>query len=289
MKRFFITLVVLSVLTLSSCVSTQITDTPDEKNDEKETQIEAEVKNDTVPEEELPKKPENALEIISLADSFELDTSLTGFSLDGVLEEVQLSETLDAGEEYQNTTAYLGDSVTLGLGVFKNHPENMVIAKGSISPFDAVNKKLITLADGTSVNFPDALATLNAKRAVLTFGANAISIMSEETFLNYYIDLIDKIKEACPDCEIIIQSISPIATTCTLKKFTNTLINRANSLLLVLAYSKDAHFLNSAPALKGDDGYLKPEYCSSADGIHINEMGYSIWIDYLRTHALISE
>lgn len=242
-----------------------------------------------IPENTLPEKPENALEIIALADSMSVDISLTAFTLDGILEDTQLKETEDAGEEYQNSTAYLGDSVSLGLGVFGNHPKEMVIAKGSINPMDAVIKQLIELDDGTLVNFPDALSRLDADRAVLTFGANAISVMSEETFLNYYIKLIDEVKEKNPDCEIIIQSISPIATTCTLKKFTNTLINRANLLLLILAYSEDVKFLNSAPALKDDDGFLKLEYCSSDDGIHINADGYTVWVNFLRTHALISE
>ena len=237
----------------------------------------------------LPPKPQGSLEIIALADSMNVDTSLTGFTLDGILEDTQLNLSSDAGDEYQNRTAYLGDSVSLGLGVFGNHPKEMVIAKGSINPMDAVEKNLITLDDGTSVNFPTALSMIDADRAVLTFGANAISVMSEETFLNYYIKLIHAVKEKNPNCQIIIQSISPIATTCTFKKFTNVLINRSNLLLLILAYSEDLYFLNSAPALKGEDGYLKLEYCSSDDGIHINELGYSIWIDFLRTHPIASE
>ena len=243
----------------------------------------------TAPDDELPPKPESVAEIIALADSFELDTSLLNFSLDKILDTVQLGEAEDAGNEYQNSTAYLGDSVTLGLGKFGAHPENMVIAVGSISPFDALTKKLITLENGDKVNFPDALKELNAKRAILTFGANAISVMDESTFLSSYVALIKKIKETSPDCEIIIQSISPIASTCTFKKFTNVLINRSNLLLLIMAYSEDVHFLNSAPLLKGDDGYLKPKYCSSDDGIHINQSGYDVWINFMRTHPLISE
>ncbi len=289
-KRFsLIFLLALSLLLVSCSPKNDIDTPPEEVNKEENTRpLESE---ETQPDtdSDLPKKPSDALEIIALADEFNLDTSLLGFSLDGILDDVQLKEAPDAGDDYQNSTAYLGDSVTLGLGNFKNHPKELVIAKGSISPFDALNKKLIELPDGTSVNFPDALATLDADRAILTFGANAISVMSEETFLNYYIDLIHAIKEKNPDCKIIIQSISPIASTCTYKKFTNVLINRANLLLLIMAYSEDVHFLNSAPLLKGEDGYLRPEYCSSDDGIHINENGYNVWINFMRTHPLISE
>ena len=294
MKKLFVFLTIVLSLSLASCVANKI----DENNmispdvppvTELDTVIENDEKEDVSPKEEQVEKPKTALEIIALADTFELDMSMENFSLDGILDEVVLQETEDAGEKYQFSTAYLGDSVTLGLGVFGNHPKEKVIAKGSINPLDAVDKKLIELEDGTLVNFPDALKRLDVDRAILTFGANAISIMSEETFLNCYIMLIDKIKETCPDVEIIIQSISPIATTCTLKKFTNNLINRSNLLLLVLSYAKDVHFLNSAPVLKDENGYLILDYCSSDDGIHINEAGYKKWIDFMRCHAKVSE
>ncbi len=294
MKKFTILITLLCVL-LVGCTSVEENNPPvDETPVTSSPNVEAPNTSDVEQPEEPAtepgyKKPTSVEEIIALADSMNVDTSLTAFTLDGILDEVQLQLSDDAGDEYQNSTAYLGDSVSLGLGVFGNHHKELVIAKGSINPMDAVDKALIELEDGTFVNFPDALSKLDVKRAVLTFGANAISIMSEETFLNYYVKLIKAVKESCPDCEIIIQSISPIATTCTFKKFTNVLINRSNLLLLILAYSEDLHFLNSAPALKGEDGYLKLEYCSSDDGIHINESGYNIWIDFLRTHPLINE
>lgn len=225
-------------------------------------------------------------EIIEYANEMKVDTSLTGFSLDGLFTGTQLALTDDAGDDYQNTTAYLGDSVTLGLAFFENHPSELVIAKGSINPLDAVDKKLIQSENGEMINFPDALQLTGADKAVLTFGSNAISIMSEETFLNYYLKLINEIKSKNPDCKIIIQSITPLATTCTLKKLTNSLINRANLLLLILANEHNVYFLNSAPALKDESGFLRLEFCSSDDGIHINEEGYKIWINELRTHAI---
>ena len=290
MKNALVLFLAVLTLFLVSCTQNEVSENKNEPFIPPATEENKPVEDtQETPTPKKEEKPETALEIIDFANTFEIDMSMENFSLDGILEEVVLQESDDAGDEYQFSTAYLGDSVTLGLGVFGNHPKEKVIAKGSINPLDAVDKKLIELDDGTLVNFPDALSKLDVERAVLTFGANAISIMSEETFLNCYIMLIDKIKETCPDVEIIIQSISPIATTCTLKKFTNDLINRSNLLLLVLAYSKDVHFLNSAPALKDENGYLLLDYCSSDDGIHINESGYNEWIDYLRRHAKIPE
>ncbi len=289
MKKIFILLALL--LIFNSCNNSTSENVPPE-SEVKDSTITTEnnvVENNTNDEAEPKEEYRQALsveEIISLADEMNIDTSLTAFSLDGLFDDTQLSITDDAGDEYQNSTAFLGDSVTLGLAFFENHPSELVIAKGSINPLDAVDKKLIEAENGEMINFPDALALTGADKAVLTFGSNAISIMSEETFLNYYVKLINEIKAKCPDCKIIIQSITPLATTCTLKKLTNPLINRANLLLLILAHEHNVYFLNSAPALKDDSGYLKLEFCSSDDGIHINEEGYKVWINELRTHAI---
>lgn len=295
MKKIIIIMALTALLLVSCSEETNVDKTPEQEstnNADILTENDITQGDDTEDitvedkEEENEVKPSTIEEIIQYADSLNVDTSMTGFSLEGILSDAQLQPTDDAGDDYQNSTAYLGDSVTMGLAFFGNHPEDMVIAKGSINPLDAVEKKLIELEDGTSVNFPDALARLDAKRAVLTFGSNAISIMSEETFLKYYIRLIEEIQLTCPDCEIIIQSITPLATTCKLKKLTNPLVNRSNLLLLVMAYSKDLKFLDSSAQMKDENGYLKIEYCSSDDGIHINESGYTVWIDMLRTHEL---
>lgn len=291
MKRLFLIIFAITTLIFTSCNndSKPITSNGDENPITTPNEIVSEQTPEEMPERETPesiKKPETIEEIIEFTNSLKVNGSMADFSLEGILESVQLPESEDAGDEYQSTTAYLGDSVTMGLSFFKNHPAEMVIAKGSINPLDAVEKKLIELDDGTFVNFPVALSKTGAKRAVLTFGSNAISIMSEETFLKYYIKLLDAIEETCPDCDIIIQSITPLASTCTLKKLTNDLVNRSNLLLLVLAYSRDLKFLDTTSQMKDSEGYMKLEFCSSDDGIHINQQGYEVWINMLRTHEL---
>ncbi len=284
MKKILLAIVIAGLVTLVSCKeeSPQNEEPPVNNNENAITEIVVEENEEPVKEI----KPSSVEEIIEYANSLNVDTSMTAFSLSDILIEAQIPISEDAGDSYQNETAYLGDSVTMGLSFFKNHPSEMVIAKGSINPLDAVQKNLIELNDGNLVNFPTALSMTNAKRAVLTFGSNAISIMSEETFLKYYIELLDAIEEKCPECDIIIQSITPLATTCKLKKLNNELVNRSNLLLLVLAYSRDLKFLDSTANMKDENGYLKIEYCSSEDGIHINEQGYKIWIDMLRTHKI---
>lgn len=241
-----------------------------------------------VPEDPQPALPKTAEEIIAFANSLEVSDDIALFTLVGLLDGVIPEKTEDAGDSYQNSTVYLGDSTTLGLKHFGNHPKELVIAAGSTDPQSAVNNKLIQLEDGSCVSFPEAVGLISPapQRIVLTFGTNAVAWMQEELFIKYYGELIDAVQAACPDSQIIIQSIPPLADFCTKKTLTNPVINRSNVLLLVLAYSRGLPFFDTASALKGDDGYMVGAYASSDDGIHINYDAYEVWIEYLRCHKV---
>ena len=43
-------------------------------------------------------------------------------------------------------------------------------------------------------------------------------------------------------------------------------------------------YLNVVEGVAGEDGLLPSELCY--DGVHLNQAGCRIWLDYLRTHAV---
>ena len=133
MKKIALIISIILICLLISACADEVTEPPVVEIEDIQEETNTEIPDVTVVDTEennLPEKPTTPLEIIALADSMNVDTSLTDFTLDGILDSVQLKETDDAGDEYQNSTAYLGDSVSLGLGVFGNHPKELVIAKG---------------------------------------------------------------------------------------------------------------------------------------------------------------
>ena len=209
------------------------------------------------------------------------------FTLNGIHDEVLLGETEDAGQEYVDNTCYIGDSITLGLKVFKILPAERVFSEGSIDPYAAAHNKMVTLPDGTKVTAPQAIGHYKPQRVVITLGTNSVSWVSESAFFYSYGQLIDDIRAESPETVVIIQSIPPVTEEYESHaiKLTNKTINHFNKLLLDLAAEKSAYFLNTASVLKNERGYFNDIY-QSGDGLHHNQASYAVWLNYLRTHAV---
>ena len=120
MKKIVLSLMLfLAVFLVSSCNNNPPSKTidntdalPNNVADEIEKpEIDATKNNEEIQEvEEI--KPSTVEEIIEYANGLNVDTSMTQFSLSGVLTSAQIPESEDAGDEYQNETAYLGDIVS---------------------------------------------------------------------------------------------------------------------------------------------------------------------------------
>ena len=212
------------------------------------------------------------------------------FSLSGLHDEVLLQESVDAGQEYVDGTCYIGDSITLGLKVFKILPEDRVYSAGSIDPYAAAHNKIVTLPDGRNVTAPQAVGYYKPQRVVITLGTNSLSWCPEKAFISSYGQLIEDIRAESPETVVIIQSIPPVTESyeANAKKLTNENINRFNVLLLELAAEKSAYFLNTASVLKNEYGFFNEDY-QSGDGLHHNQASYRVWLNYLRTHAVPTE
>ena len=61
-------------------------------------------------------------------------------------------------------------------------------------------------------------------------------------------------------------------------------INKANAWIAELANENDCYYLNTASVLVDETGYLNPTY-SNGDGIHISPKGFSVILEYIKTHA----
>ena len=242
------------------------------------------------PEPVIEKVPEESV-IIPIPSSLpEPPTEYITYTLEGIHDEVLLAETPDAGKEYADNTCYIGDSITLGLKVFKILPEERVFSEGSIDPYAAGHNKMVTLPDGRKVTAPQAVGYYKPQRVVITLGTNSVSWVSENAFFHSYGQLIDDIRAESPETVVIIQSIPPVTEEYESHaiKLTNKTINKFNRLLLDLAAEKSAYFLNTASVLKNERGYFNEIY-QSGDGLHHNQASYAVWLNYLRTHAVPSQ
>ncbi len=225
-------------------------------------------------------------EIVSYVDSLGFQfNDRASFDMSGCFTDVTLQKTADAGDDYQNETVYIGDSLVYHMASRSKLPASMVYGAPSITPQNACTDKLVTLSDGTKVTFAQAMAQKQPKRIVLSIGTNSMW-MEPAAYLEFFSRLIDQLQEACPNAQIILQATPPVSAEFEAGKSfpTNPKINRYNLYLAGLAKYQGVWFLNSAPLLKNDNGTLSAAY--DWDGYHLNHAGYDVWLSELRTHAV---
>jgi lysophospholipase L1-like esterase len=122
---------------------------------------------------------------------------------------------------------------------------------------------------------------------ILTYGVNGVSYLPPTILAADYEAVIDAIRAASPKTRIILQSIFPVATDYELLYLiNNNRINQANLAIAELASRKGCKYLDTASALKGSDGNLRPDL-DSGDGMHLYFDAYDMIMRYIRTHAWI--
>ena len=110
---------------------------------------------------------------------------------------------------YFSTALFLGDSVTEGLGLYENPVKGVATVRGyrGATPGDVVNRVVMTDFNTSEESVPlDVAAQMNPKSIYLMFGANALAARDDEatenSFIAYYGQMIEVLREAGPEAEI---------------------------------------------------------------------------------------
>ena len=125
-------------------------------------------------------------------------------------------------------------------------------------------------------------ARLRPKYLVITLGVDyaVYYYRDRQDLLRFYYEkLLNGIEEASPDTVMVIQSIFPVARTC--KVLTNEMIQRANATVAAMARERGLVFVDQTATLSDTQGFLRPEYCSSEDGIHLTAAAYEAVLAHL--------
>ncbi len=192
---------------------------------------------------------------------------------------VILPETADAGQEYQDSLYFIGDSTTYHFfkgGIDKSHllvPDSLTLQL-SASVLEELDLEV--------------LAHENAKIVIITVGVNGSDLFTESRYKTYYKKLIRGIREVSPETEIILQSVFPVT-----KEYsddhegviTNAGIDRLNEWAKEIALDEGLRYLDSCSVLKDLNGAQLEDY-GEGDGVHMNAQAYEAILTYIRTHAL---
>lgn len=205
-----------------------------------------------------------------------------------------LTNTLDFGDHYTDSTIFLGDYTTarlLELDLLSGGRASYQVWSGENGdiPLDSnIKNTSIYIADnGTCKPLSVILEERRPQRIIITLGiSNGVSYCDKDKFMSYYQSVIDIIKEHSPETIIILQSIFPITQKAEKQNpaISNDRIDRANTWICELAEKNGIHFLYTASILKDSNGFLLGEYAFE-DGLNLDDIGYKTVLKYIRTHG----
>ena len=200
-----------------------------------------------------------------------------------------LTETADAGSEYQDSTLFLGDSNTVRL--YNNGPISLqqFCAREGIGTQVALNEGIVTFkGDNNHYTIAQAVAKMKPRRVVMTFGTNDTG-MEVQDFISNYTALVQAVQAAYPYTDIIVNTVPPIPENhSSYPHMDQAKIDDFNMALLNMCEQLGLKFLNTAETLKGENGYGNPDYYTDGD-IHLKSAGLKAALTYLRTHAYQTE
>ncbi len=199
----------------------------------------------------------------------------------------------DAGESYIAETLFLGDSNTARMYRLYDY----CTAANAIGSVGMSARQLATFACAGFAGYnsyqtmPNAVALLQPKRVIITFGTNDLSPgNSTENFISGYQTGIQAVQKAYPSVDIIVNAIPPLGRQRSGTSLTQTQVDEYNKGIVAMCEKNGWKFLNSAEALKDPKtGFAKDGYTESSDGIHLTQAAMDALFDYIRTHSYVTE
>lgn len=207
-----------------------------------------------------------------------------------------LLETEDAGQEYIDSTLFLGDSNTARFLTFKNDEGTTFTTKNNTigvvgMGIDSISSLAVMEFSTGRYTIPDAVKILQSERVIITFGTNNLSGNSTDTtsFIERYTKQIKAIIDAYPSVDIIVNAIPPVAEKRSYTNVSMIQIDAYNKAIVAMCEENDWKFLDSSEALKDEStGYAKTGYTDS-DGLHLSQKGLQALFTYIRTHSYITD
>ncbi len=186
--------------------------------------------------------------------------------------------------EFNNKVAFIGDSRTQAFLMYAGLSDVVDYTSIGLMVDTAITKQFITNDKGEKITLLEDLKNRNVDTVYIMLGVNELGWVYSSIFIKKYEELIDKILEIKPNCEIILQSIIPVTKTKSDsdKIYNNTRITEYNTLIKEMASRKNVKYIDLVPILTDENGNL-PEK-ASPDGIHLNKEYCLKWLDCLKNN-----
>ena len=231
---------------------------------------------------------QNVSENIILEENNELENTISNETAQNnvVSNEVEEEPKDNTSEnrEFGNNVAFIGDSRTQAFLMYAGLKDVQDYTNIGLMVDTALTKKFITNDNGEKITILEDLATKNIDTIYIMLGINELGWIYNDIFIKDYENLIDKILEVRPNCEIIVQSIIPVTKTKSEGDsiYNNDKITEYNNLIKDMAKRKGIKYIDLCPILADKSGNLPEE--ASTDGIHLNKKYCQKWFKCLKSN-----
>ena len=168
-----------------------------------------------------------------------------------------------------------GDSIGFGWQYYGLLPKERVVAQGGLSTMGfSVWEQYETT--GMQTGMEKAMKFANPMLLYICLGMNDVNETNTDTFTEQYRDLLKKLHKICPNCLIVVQSITPVASTNEYPKITNSAIKSYNAKLKQMVTElgrEDVIYFDAYSSLLNDEKQMDLKY-DAGDGLHINTDAY---------------
>ncbi len=187
-------------------------------------------------------------------------------------------------------TVFLGDSNTAHLSNY-GLVDDSNIWTGSeryltLEP-DICRKCIVYPDTGEELTVADAARLKKPDFMVITLGTDGAMSLDKEGFRLSYISLIESIRAASPNTEIILQSIFPVRMGEVNIRFNdpssaNKCFEQSNMFISEIADEYGLIYIDTYSIMTDSDGMLRTEYNTDhLDGYHLNRAGLSAMLDFI--------
>ena len=197
----------------------------------------------------------------------------------------QSAESLSAAEKERLHTIYgekmtvVGDSIAYGFNAYGYISDEQNLAQGSVG-IRNIHDFTFTDNDGQEVDVLDALEERQPAYIYMSMGMNDVNMCTEEEYINYYQEAISSIQQLCPNSNIIVAGITPVASdsdytdNAEIRKFNDGLEQMIADLQQPNVVYFDAYSIVADP----DTQDMNPDY-SGGDSIHLASTVYQELLD----------
>lgn len=142
------------------------------------------------------------------------------------------------------------------------------------------------LTTGTATGtLDDALSAYNYSKVYIMLGINEIG--APQRLCDNISSMISNIREKLgSSVKIYIISVTPLSREYTVnsESFKRTSLLACNTALMQMCITENVYYLDMYSTFAGSNGYILDEY--TRDGVHLSTAGYSLFVEYLRTHTM---